>query len=490
MNFLKKSPCDEARCIIQYVEDRFRGKVSDNFKVNYPIHQTILKHFDNLFANEEKMSTSSQKMLYAIASLSQFDVEMAHEAYELTAFADSLSSLSESNLAIVEQITASMNDVNEKISYTSNIMDKMSNSAGALIQKNDESMLQLDEVSKIKEYVIKDTVTMNEQIEQLVDMAEKVSEIVNGVEAIAEETNLLALNASIEAARAGELGRGFAVVANEIRKLADNTKKNLDDMRVFVNSIQQAASGSKESLDNTMKSTNNMNEKLDMISDTIKDNVHMLKDTITDVFQVSESMLNIKSAAAEVNQAMNSSAQDAEKLLNMTQIIHADANQSAENAKRISQIDEELSGVVRDMITSLIGSEHAISNEELKKNLIKAKEAHNNWVKNLKKIVDEMKIYPIQTNSKKCAFGHFYHSFNIAHPDVVQEWKAIDSVHEELHNLGTAVINSVKGKNAEQAHSQYLQAKALSEKIFEHIDNVIISIDKNSKLGIEILRVG
>ena len=62
----------------------------------------------------------------------------------------------------------------------------------------------------------------------------KVSDIVEGVGAIADQTNLLALNASIEAARAGEHGKGFAVVAQEIRKLADDTKGSLQNMRNFV----------------------------------------------------------------------------------------------------------------------------------------------------------------------------------------------------------------------------------------------------------------
>jgi methyl-accepting chemotaxis protein len=53
----------------------------------------------------------------------------------------------------------------------------------------------------------------------------QVAKVSGSIEAIAKQTNLLALNATIEAARAGDAGRGFAVVANEVKSLADATRR-------------------------------------------------------------------------------------------------------------------------------------------------------------------------------------------------------------------------------------------------------------------------
>lgn len=465
-------PCEEAEYIVKYVEDSLHGKNADSPNVEYPLHTKVLGYFQKLFNNEGKMSKAAKKILEIVSSLSSFDVGMSHISYQLTDFAEEMASLSESNLAIVEQTTASMSQVNEAIDTTSQTLNSLVDQSETLAQKNDESINLLKEVEILKENVVQDTGVMSGKIQQLVDLAEEVRKIVDSVQAIAEQTNLLALNAAIEAARAGENGRGFAVVAQEIRKLADNTKQNLDGMRQFVNRIHGAAQDGQESLNRTLTSTGHMSEKIEMVSDTVGKNVEMLKNVIKDVEIMNKSMQGIRIAADEINQAMEASSSDAERLNHMTQSIHMNALHSVEFAGQISKIDDELSTIVTEMFDGLKGGRHAVTNQEFKEVIRKAQEAHTKWMEQLHKIVSEMRTYPIQTNSKKCAFGHFYHTIQVDHAEIIEDWQQIDTIHHEFHSMGDRVIDAVKQNDEKTTRQLYNEASELSKRMLAVLERV------------------
>lgn len=79
---------------------------------------------------------------------------------------------------------------------------------------------------------------------------QKINQLTTDILEISEQTNLLALNASIEAARACEAGKGFAVVGNEMRKLAENTKKATNAIQTIsasvTNSVEDLVNNSEQ----------------------------------------------------------------------------------------------------------------------------------------------------------------------------------------------------------------------------------------------------
>jgi len=120
--------------------------------------------------------------------------------------------------------------------------------------------------------------------------------------------------------------------------------------------------------------------------------------------------------------------------------------------------------------------------------LEKAKLAHENWVKALNQITEEMKIYPLQTDSKRCAFGHFYHSIRVDHPEIAKDWNAINGVHHELHNMGMKVIEAVRKGDQVSAQTLFREAEQLSKQVIGHINQTVHALESLSKRGVEALK--
>lgn len=479
----QKTPCSEMECIMKYVENTMKGKETDCPKSNHLVHNQVIVQFNQLLNNEKRMSKAAKEVLEIASAISNFDVGMSHISGQLMEFAKELAALSESNLAIVEETTATMNSVAETIDDTAVTLNKLAADSDDLSKKNNESKELLSDVGQLKENVIQDTENMSSKIEQLVELATEVGKIVESVQGIANQTNLLALNAAIEAARAGEQGKGFSVVADEVRKLADDTKQNLDGMRVFVHDIYGAAQEGKTSMSRTLESTNQMSEKIDMVSDTVGTNIEMLHGVVENVKEINGSMQRIKNATDDINKAMETSSTDAQRLSEMTQSIQKDAEDSVSYSKNISAIDDKLSIVVSDLFMGLKEGKHAITNEEIQEVLKKAYKAHVDWTNKLKNMVDTMTVQPLQTNSKKCAFGHFYHSLTIEHPAIAKEWKEIDGLHHTFHLKGEKIIGLIKQKASVEAKRDFEEVETISFQLrglLEQLDKKILEMSQHN----------
>jgi methyl-accepting chemotaxis protein len=75
---------------------------------------------------------------------------------------------------------------------------------------------------------------------ELSERTVRIGGIIATMRDLAEQSNVLALNAAIEASKVGEAGRGFAVVAGEMRRLAEQSRRATDEVRVMLGELQRA----------------------------------------------------------------------------------------------------------------------------------------------------------------------------------------------------------------------------------------------------------
>ncbi|WP_456279493.1 methyl-accepting chemotaxis protein [Bacillus sp. AK128] len=182
-------------------------------------------------------------------------------------------------------------------------------------------------------------------IEQLTDKSSEIGNIIQLITGITEQTNLLALNAAIEAARAGEHGKGFAVVADEVRKLAEESKKSAHHISILVSDIQQG----------TKEASTAMNKGLT----EVKDGIHSVEKTATSLKQIVASAEDVTIQIQEVSAVSQQISAGTEQLSvttkDMTEISKS-TNQFAGHMIQLSneqlQFVEEIESV-SDQLTKM-----------------------------------------------------------------------------------------------------------------------------------------
>lgn len=315
--------------LLDDVEGAARGDLTVQAEVTADILGAVADSFNLTIYNLQKIvkqvKVAAQEVNKGAAENEEFARELSSDALRQ---AEELAA----TLNSVQMMTTSIQEVADSARSADQVARQASDAAlrgGEAVESTVAGIMQ------IRETVAETT----RKVKRLAESSQEISKIVGLISQIASRTNLLALNASIEAARAGESGRGFAVVADEVRQLADRAAKSSKEIEQIVLQIQGETSSVMAAMEEGTQQ---------VIEGTQR--AEQAKHSLEDIIQVSE---QIKQLVGSITKATSEQTETSRYVGQVMQSVELTAQETSQEAQRVSDSLRNLVGVARDLQSSV-----------------------------------------------------------------------------------------------------------------------------------------
>ncbi|MBE9008686.1 HAMP domain-containing protein [Pseudanabaenaceae cyanobacterium LEGE 13415] len=294
---------------------------------------------DVLGAVADSFNLTIQNLREIVQQVKQAARQVSKGSTENEMFARSLSS---DALRQAEELAVTLNSVQvmtnsiQRVAESAREAEEVARTASSTALKGGEAVERtVAGILEIRETVAETT----RKVKRLAESSQEISKIVALISQIASRTNLLALNASIEAARAGEAGRGFAIVADEVRQLADRAAKASKEIEQIVLQIQGETGSVMTAME---EGTQQVIEGTRL--------AEQAKRSLEDIIQVSSVIDTlVRSITADTVEQTETSRNVAQVM----QSVELTAQETSQEAQRVSGSLQNLVGVARDLLTSV-----------------------------------------------------------------------------------------------------------------------------------------
>lgn len=334
------------------------GDLSINVDLKkYKVLNGITQHINSVKSEMRKIVEGNYKLTKTIVNASfNMSDKVSQAMASVTEIERTIDQIAIGASEQVSETQKSVNKIEELSDHIIIVNDSYSNiiqEADKVNQLNKEGLYIVEKLREKSDDYNVSSEKIFAAIENLITTIENVGLFVSAIQNIADQTNLLALNAAIEAARAGEAGKGFAVVAEEVRKLAEESKKSTEEISNMMGNIKndsnQAISAMK-----SMKIVSS--DQLSAVNQTetsfnrIADGIEAITLKINDTSNTIKKMETLKNESiASINNTANVSEQTA----SASEELAASLETQLKFFEDMSESAEELNVLAKEMDDSL-----------------------------------------------------------------------------------------------------------------------------------------
>lgn len=432
--------------------------VSELKATDYSKEPELNRIYQRLSNGRRQFAEILEKNINAVMQISSLDLTMQHQTEKIMDISNSVARATETIFG--GSGTGVSNNQHEELTHT---IIRASEETAEVYKKIEISQDELTTIKDLSTQAIFISQEMQQDLDYLFQIINRMNDVISGINTISLQTNLLALNASIEAERAGTAGKGFAVVAHEIRSLAGETQKLTDNMGEFVENIKNASQKSVSSANSTIDALDTMTKKIGNVWELNDENQkHVAK--------INDSMSSISAVSEELSSSM---AQMEEQLRSSTEFMQNVSNDLKKATKPVVEIEKTLDETVRQMGSMTDDAFFHLEKQEFAKYVSNAISAHRTWLSNLQKMAQSRTITPLQLDSSKCGFGHFYYAMTPKIPEMLPIWEGLGAKHKRFHKFGADVVNAIHNSDYFRAEQLYRDAEHYSKDLLADLEKLL-----------------
>ncbi|WP_109830778.1 methyl-accepting chemotaxis protein [Reichenbachiella versicolor] len=239
-----------------------KGQIKDLTDALNSSLSKLSETMNHIMQNAEEVSQQSSE-------IQDYSSQMNTATSEIAIATSQMSEGAHDQVVKIEQASRMIEDIKQSTERVNEKSNHIHETATQGVGMSEDGKRLSSDMKQVIDTIAGSFDQTNSSMKLLMDRSNDINRVLRVISEIASQTNLLALNAAIEAAQAGDSGRGFAVVAEEIRKLAEDSRKSAKEIEQLVGAV--------------ITNTTDTNNLLSGMTENVEKGVHVAKE-LSDVF--------------------------------------------------------------------------------------------------------------------------------------------------------------------------------------------------------------